>query len=254
MSADVPVPIATPRRLTVPAVVLVVVVFLCFVWGLAMFVLGQRSVEIPVSNPDDAATLAVSGLLRVDHAIANNDFVTARQELTHVQIPGARLQQAMVKLRTDYLQRVEQERSAAVAAEEAAKTPGAIAARLATHLWHMNVPGLAWRDPSLSPASPAPSEQQVVSILPSERLGSEIFVPLARMVHPHQAQRVYALHPTNGLLRSDDAGVTWRRGVAALQNLTGTKLAFTSGDDPSLVIIGETIWLFADRDAAYFTE
>jgi hypothetical protein len=248
MSADVPVPIATPRRLTVPAVVLVVVVLLSFVWGLAMFVLGQRSVEIPVSNPEDAATLAVSGLLRVDHAIANNDFVTAREELTHVQIPGARLQQAMVKLRTDYLQRVEQERSAAIAAEEAAKTPGAIAARLATHLWHMNVPGLAWRDPSLSPESPAPSEQQVVSTLLSERLGSEIFV------HPHQAQRVYVLHPTLGLLRSDDAGVTWRRGVAALQNLTGTKLAFTSGDDPSLVIIGETIWLFADRDAAYFTE
>ena len=256
MSADVPVPVATPRRLTVPAVVLVVVVVLSFVWGLVMFLVGQRSVEIAVANPNDAAVLAVSGLLRVDQGIAQNDFGSAREELTRLQIPGTRLRETIVTLRTDYMQKIEAERAAVVAAVQAEKTPGAIAARLAAHLWQINVPGLAWQDPLLLPptsaTSPVPSEQTVVPVLSSERFGAEIFIPLARIVHPHVAQRVYVLHPTKGLLRSDDAGLNWRTGVAALQRLTGTKLAFTSGEDPALVIIGETIWLFADREAAYF--
>ena len=256
MSADVPVPVATPRRLTVPAVVLVVVVVLSFVWGLAMFLVGQRSVEITVTNPNDAAVLAVSGLLRVDQVIAQGDFVTAREELARLQIPGTRLSQTLVALRTDYMQKIEAERAAVSAAEQIAKTPAAIAARLAAHLWQINVPGLAWQDPLLLPPTSATSavtaEKTVILVLPSERFGAEVFIPLARITHPHVAQRVYVLHPTKGLLRSDDAGVTWRTGVAALQNLSGTKLAFTSGDDPGLVIIGETMWLFADRDAAYF--
>ncbi len=256
MSADVPVPVATPRRLTVPAVVLVVVVVLSFAWGLVMFLVGQRSVEITVTNPNDAAVLAVSGLLRVDQVIAQDDFVTAREELARLQIPGARLQQNIVTLRTEYMQKIEAERAAVVAAEQEAKTPGAIAKRLAAHLWQINVPGLAWQDPLLLPpasaTAPAIEEKTVTSVLSSERFGTEVFIPLARIAHPHVAQRVYVLHPAKGLLRSDDAGATWRTGVAALQHLTGTKLAFTSGDDPGLVIIGETMWLFVDRDAAFF--
>jgi hypothetical protein len=96
-------------------------------------------------------------------------------------------------------------------------------------------------------AVPAPEK-----LLPELILAGETFVPAARISHPTINGRAYALHPRQGLLRSDDGGKTWRVGLGPLQQLTGFQLAFTSGDQPLLQIRGPELWVFADTEAAFF--
>ncbi|HEX3133152.1 MAG TPA: sialidase family protein, partial [Planctomycetota bacterium] len=92
----------------------------------------------------------------------------------------------------------------------------------------------------------------VAPSLPSEQLGDETFVPQARCDHPTIAGRSYALHPTRGLLRSNDGGKHWKPGLEPLTALRGSALSFVSGEQPLLVISGEKTWLFADTEDAFF--
>jgi hypothetical protein len=103
------------------------------------------------------------------------------------------------------------------------------------------------------PTSAVPVITPVKPALPEERLGDQAFVPTARAVHPHIPTRVYALHPERGLLRSDDAGKTWRVGLESLTTVRGNGLAFTGAEDPAVVILGvNAMWIFTDTDPAFF--
>ncbi len=291
--ADAPVPIAPPRRLSVSAVTLVIVLIGGFAWGVAMFVVGRSSVEKNVADPRLAAAEAIAVLHRADQYIEQKDFVAARNQLEQLAPTTDAINAAVKKIRLDRMQHIEAAdaadavaKAAALAAEEAAKKPEAIAARLRALLWEVAVPGLAWHDPNTQavieevkenktePKKTAVTESQTKpnggtpqveeshnitqktltepQPLAAEIFNNESFIPSARVVHPNNGQRVYVLHPQLGLLRSDDGGKKWQRGVSTLQKLTGKQMAFSAGDEPLLVITGEKVWVFADRDPAFF--
>jgi hypothetical protein len=265
----------------------VVILLVGLAWGVIMFVVGRRSVELPKIDSDIAAAQAIGALVRIDQAIAQEDFSSARSDLKQLPIASQRLREAVTDQRLAVMDEKEAARAAAEAAAALAKTPAAIAARLQAHLWHVAIPDLAWHDPATAVEPPvAPPEAQptvkepanvpeqsnpppgaaeqadlpkvpatsVPVVLAAEKLGERTFIPSARVVHPTDKQRVYVLHPSRGLLRSDDGGSSWRLGVAQLEKLTGTHLAFTAGKEPLLVIIGPDLWFFCDRDAAFFVQ
>jgi hypothetical protein len=257
MPSDVTVPPPASRRLTVPAAAAVVLVVVGAAWGVGMFLLGRRSASpVEVVSADGLARIGWAN--RVDHALASDDLSGAASMLEQLNIADDSLSRTAVALRRARLKTLQDEH----AAQLAAASPEAIRRRLASNLRSMVIPGLTWNDPALVPIiAPLPNDPTaavpvitpVKSALPEERLGDQVFVPTARAVHPHISTRIYALHPERGLLRSDDAGKTWRLGLEPLTTVRGNGLAFTGGEDPAVVILGfNTMWVFTDADPAFF--
>ena len=258
MQSDVTVPVPTSRRLTVPAVAVVVLVVVGAAWGVGMFLLGRQSAPpVEVVSADGLARIGWAN--RVDHALANDDFLGASSMLEQLNIADDSLSRTAVALRRTRLKTLQDEHAARLAAA----APEAIRRRLSSNLRSLAIPGLAWNDPALAPAvAPMPSDPAVAvpvltsvkPALPEEKLGDQTFIPIARAIHPHISTRVYALHPERGLLRSDDAGKTWRVGREALTTVRGNGLAFTGGQDPAVVILGlNAMWVFTDADPAFFS-
>ena len=257
MQSDVSVPVPTSRRLTVPAVAVVVLVVVGAAWGVGMFLLGRQSAPpVEVVSADGLARIGWAN--RVDHALASDDFLGASSMLEQLNIADDSLSRTAVALRRTRLKTIQDEHAARLAAA----APEAIRRRLSSNLRSLAILGLAWNDPALAPAvAPMPSDPAVAvpvltpvkPALPEEKLGDQIFIPIARAVHPHISTRVYALHPERGLLRSDDAGKTWRIGREPLTTVRGNGLAFTGGQDPAVVILGlNAMWVFTDADPAFF--
>lgn len=234
-TAPPPVPLPT-RRLLVPAWTLVVALIVALALSTAMFALGRAARSPVVAGDDPAAPLAA--LVRVDTAIAASDVALARQLLEHTVLPAGPAADAALALRRKVITGIEM--TLAVNAE--LNSPAARAKHLAGCLHRLDQSGLAWT--WTPPPTAAPLE--------SSTLGGEPFTPLARIVDPNQSSRVYALHPTKGLLRSGDSGATWRSGLPPLAALTGTALIFTNDPEPLLLVIGAEIWAFAPGDPNFF--
>ena len=257
MPSDVTVPAPASRRLTVPAAAVVVLVVVGAAWGVGMFLLGRQSAPpVEVVSADGLARIGWAN--RVDHALASDDLLGAASMLELLNITDDSLSRTAVALRRTRLKALQDEHAARLTAA----SPEAIRRRLSSNLRSLMVPGLTWNDPALAPVvAPLPNDSAAAvpvitptkPALPEEHLGDQAFVPTARAVHPHISTRVYVLHPERGLLRSDDAGKTWRVGREALSMVRGNDLAFTSGEDPAVVILGvNTLWVFTDADPAFF--
>ncbi len=259
MPSDVTVPSPVSRRLTVPAAAVVVLVVVGAAWGVGMFLLGRRSAPpVEVVSADGLARIGWAN--RVDQALASGDLSSAASFLEQLTISDDSLSRTAVALRRTRLKTLQDEHAARLAAA----APEAIRRRLSSNLHSLVIPGLAWNDPALVTAvAPEPSDPAVAvpvvtpvkPALPEEKLGDQTFIPVARAVHPHISTRVYALHPERGLLRSDDAGKTWRVGLEPLTTVRGNGLAFTGGDDPAVVILGlNAMWVFTDAEPAFFPQ
>ena len=257
MPSDVTVPAPASRRLTVPAAAVVVLVVVGAAWGVGMFLLGRQSAP-PVEVISADALARIGWANRVDQALASGDLSSAALLLEQLSISDDSLSRTAVALRRTRLKNLQDEHAARLA--EA--SPEAVRRRLSSNLRSLAIPGLTWNDPALVPVvaplpnGPAAAVSAITPIkpaLPEERLGDQAFVPTARAVHPHISTRVYALHPERGLLRSDDAGKTWRVGLEPLIAVRGNGLAFTATDDPAVVILGlNAIWVFTDAEPAFF--
>ena len=257
MPSDVTIPAPASRRLTVPAAAVVVLVVVGAAWGVGMFLLGRQSAPpVEVVSADGLARIGWAN--RVDHALASDDLSGAASMLEQLNIADDSLSRTAVALRRTRLKTLHDEHAARLAAA----SPEAIRRRLSSNLRSLVISGLAWNDPALVPAvAPMPSEAAVAvpvvtpekPALPEEKLGDQTFIPIARAVHPHTSTRVYALHPVRGLVRSDDAGKTWRVGLELLTTVRGNGLAFTGGEEPAVVVLGlNAMWVFTDAEPAFF--
>jgi hypothetical protein len=257
MPSDVTVPAPASRRLTVPAAAVVVLVVVGAAWGVGMFLLGRQSAPpVEVVSADGLARIGWAN--RVDQALASGDLSSAASFIEQLTISDDSLSRAAVALRRTRLKSLQDEQAARLAAA----SPEAIRRRLSSNLRSLVIPGLTWNDPALAPIiAPLPNDPAVVvpvitptkPALSEEHLGDQVFVPTARAVHPSISTRVYALHPERGLLRSDDAGKTWRVGLEPLTMVRGNGLAFTATDDPAVVILGvSAMWIFTDTEPAFF--
>jgi hypothetical protein len=232
-----PLPVPAPlRRLLVPAWTLVAAMAAALALGIAMFALGRAARPPLAAGEDPGSSLAT--LVRVDSAL-HSDLALAKQLLDQAALPAGPAGEAAIALRRKEIATLE----AAIAANAALRAPAAVARRLAASLHRLDQSGLAW--------TPAPAVAPAAALEPS-MLEGEPFTPLARIVHPGDPQRVYALHPAKGLLRSADGGSTWRAGIGALAALSGTALAFSNDPEPLLLVFGSEIWAFADQDPAFF--
>jgi hypothetical protein len=88
----VPVPVTSsfkppPRRFRVPVAVLLVVIVGGFLWGLAMFAAGRRTVASAEPPAAVAELAALSRLNRIDQALQARDADTARQLIDETQLP-----------------------------------------------------------------------------------------------------------------------------------------------------------------------
>jgi len=260
MQSDAKVPDPAPRGITVPAVAVVVLVLTGAIWGVGLFLLGRQTAP-PVEVLDSNGAAQLAALNRIDQAIVRGDTADALGQLRTVILPEGPIGQTALALRQARLTALAAER----AAQAEAASPAAVLRRLRTRLWSsvelappaVAVPPSAEQnppDPAVVVPAPAPAAVPTPfsSPLAEEKLGDQPFVPLARILHPTVTGRAYALHPTRGLLRSDDGGKQWRVGLEPLRTLTGTRLAFTQGDAPLLLIIGTPGWIFADDEAAFY--
>jgi hypothetical protein len=293
MPADAPVPLAAPSRSTVPTAVVIIILALGLLWGVGLFLFGRASAA-PSGKPDHETTLiALSGLLRVDQAIARDELTEARHALQQLQLPGEQLGIALTQLRsaaiterekiaseraqmTSERQQFVTERQQAVAererllAEQAAERAAIKAEKDATEKNYRSLPAVAARLATrLSVMERAPFQQAISAAFSSEnKSGNNSDVPTPTVIHwqnkayscqvqithPHHQQRVYAVVENVGLLRSDDAGKTWKRGIDALRNVAAQQAFFTHDREPLLMLIGEQVWFFADQDAYFFHE
>jgi hypothetical protein len=240
-----PLPVPAPlRRLLVPAWTLVVALAAALALGIAMFALG-RAAHPPLAA-GETSDPSLAALVRIDSAL-HSDLALAKQLLDQAALPAGPAGEAAVALRRKQIAALE----AALAANAELRSPAAVARRLAASLHRLDQSGLAWV-PAPAPApNPAAAPAAAPALEPSV-LDGEPFTPLARIAHPGDPQRVYALHPGKGLLRSSDGGATWRTGIGALAALSGTALAFSNDPEPLLLVIGGEIWAFADHDPAFF--
>lgn len=240
----VPPPVPLPvRRLLVPAWTLVAALFVALVMSTVMFALGRSAQRVLVAGGDPAAPLGA--LVRVDTALAAGDAALGRQLLEQIALPAGPAAEAAVALRRKAIAGIE----AAAAVKVEQRSPAAVAKRLANRLHRLDQAGLVLAPPSV----PAPTQPaQPPAPLEPITLAGEPAVPLARIVHPGDPQRAYALHPAKGLVLSSDGGATWRSGLPPLAALTGTALAFSSDPQPLLLVIGAEIWAFADDDPDFF--
>jgi hypothetical protein len=251
-----PAVIPAARRRQVPLAALLAVLAGGFVWGLVMFAAGRGSVPPPVPSHDEAAHL--SYLNRVDQALAKRDAEGARQLLAQPTLAEDQTSLAALALRRTALAALDDH----LRAEAAARTTAAWIARLERHLVRLATappPAAVVPAPTTGPApTPPPVLPPGLTYIPdpteprqpleAQRLDGEPFVPVARIADPTTAKRHYALHPTRGLLRSDDDGVTWRAGLGALAELKGPALRFSPGEHPVLLVLGVEVWSFADED------
>ena len=268
MPSDAKVPDPLPRGLTVPAGAVVVLVLLGAGWGVGMFLLGRQSAPAPEPT-GSSATGHLGWLNRLDQTIAQGDLDDALAQLATPQVPDGPLGQTAVELRRVRVAALAAERAAA---QEAA-SPAAVLRRLHASLWSLDPSRLATILPphpelpppagpptppaveagaTAHPAAPAGEPRPAPAPLAEEKLDGQPFIPLARISHPSLPKRAYAIHPTRGLVRSDDGGVTWRSGLEPLTRVTGARLVFSQGGSPLLIVVGEPLWVFADGPDAYF--
>jgi hypothetical protein len=256
MQSDVKVPDPAPRGVTVPAVAVVVLVLTGAIWGVGLFLLGRQTAP-PVEVLDANSAAQLASLNRIDQAIVRGDPADVLKQLQTLTLPEGPIGQTALELRRARVTALAVER----AAKEAAASPAAVLQRLRANLW--SAVELAPIVPPTPPVAvvekttpaaviPAPAPVIVPPPLPEEKLGDQSFVPLARVDHPTITGRAYAIHPARGLLRSDDGGKHWRVGLEPLTALTGSRLAFTQGEHPLLLIIGTPGWIFADNEDAFF--
>lgn len=244
-AAPPPVPLPV-RRLLVPAWTLVAALLVALVASTAMFALGLSAQGTQPAGEDRDAPLAA--LVRVDTALAAHDAALARRLLEQIALPPGPAADAAVTLRRKAIAGIE----TLAAADAELKSPAAVARRLAKSLYRLDQAGLVVAPaptPAPEPAQPAPP---VLPALEPITLAGEAIVPLARIVHPGDPLRSYALLPAKGLVLSSDGGATWRSGLPPLAALTGTALAFSTGPEPLLLVIGAEVWAFADGDPAFF--
>lgn len=281
MPSDAKVPDPAPRGITVPAGAVVVLVVTGAIWGVGLFLLGRQTAPpVEVMDRDGAAHLA--SLNRIDQAIVRGDQSEILAQIGAATLPDDPIGRTALELRRARVTELavqQKAREAEEAAKRAAASPEAVMQRLQGNLWQlfggaervgkMAFPPIKTIDVPLvettiaedeAPARPAAQPKPVVPQDPPKpalaelTLAGERFVPDAQITHPTIAQRTYALHPSRGLLRSDDGGATWRAGLQPLQELDGFQLWFTSGDNPLLVIHKRngTYWLFNDSEDAFF--
>lgn len=265
MPAAAPVTMPAPRRRQVSVVVLLAALAGGFIWGLAMFVAGRSSVPAPIPSHDEAAHIAY--LTRVDQALIKRDVEGARLLLAGPSLADDQTSTTALAVRRAQLTTLDE----SLRAEAAARTTAAWVAKLDRHLIKLATGALltlpmVTTTTSATPLPAAVSAPALAAIphglvyLPdpseSERelapqtLDGKSFIPSARIAHPSIAKRHYALHPTRGLLRSDDDGMTWRASIGALAGIQGTKLSFSLGEHPVLLVMGQDVWMFADEDGA----
>jgi len=254
MPAVAPVVMPAARRRQVPVAALLVALVGGFIWGLVMFAAGRGSVPPPMVSHDEAAHL--SYLTRVDQALVKRDADAARQLLAQPMLADDQASLAALVLRRAQLVTLDD----SLRAEAAARTTAAWIAKLDRHLVRLAVtPPVAAVVPATGPATTPsvalppgltyisdPTEPK--QVLDAQTLAGDAFVPVARIAHPKIVKRHYALHPTRGLLRSDDDGVTWRAGLGVLAELKGPVLRFSPGEHPVLLVLGAEVWSFADED------
>lgn len=282
MQSDAKVPDPAPRGITVPAAAVVVLVVTGAIWGVGLFLLGRHTAP-PVEVLDHAGTSHLASLNRIDQALVRGDQQEIMAQMAGAVLPDDPLGHTALELRRARLTELAVQQKAREAEEaskrEAASTP-AVLKRLQANLWQLNV-----KDPALigetshlpirsvdvplvgtneeeksEPAKPAdvkpvpppatavPVEKPLTELV----VAGEPFIPDARITHPTITGRAYALHPRQGLLRSDDGGKTWRTGLGPLPQVKGMMLSFTSGDRPLLLIVGREHWVFADTEDAFF--
>jgi len=256
MPSDAKVPDPAPRGITVPAGAVVVLVLTGAIWGVGLFLLGRQTAPA-VEVPDHAGASHLASLNRIDQALVRGDQKEIVMQMAGAVLPDDPLGHTALELR--------RARLTAIAVEQAAKaeaaSPAAVLKRLRANLW-----ASAELAPVIVPAPPLIEATEPASALPvltpvvvptptpllEQTFGDQPFIPLAHVAHPTITGRAYALHPTRGLLRSDDGGKQWRAGLEPLTAVTGTRLAFTQGDQPVLLIIGTPGWIFADGEATFF--
>lgn len=281
MPSDAKVPDPVPRGITVPAGAVVVLVLTGAIWGVGLFLLGRQTAPpVEVLDHDGAAHLA--SLNRIDQAIVRGDQNEILTQIGAATLPDDPIGCTALELRRARMTELavqQKAREAEAAAKRAAASPAAVLKRLQANLWQIfggaervgkqAFPPIVAVDVPLEektsteaqlPVQPAPPPKPVIpqdppkAALAELTLAGERFVPDAQITHPAIAQRAYALHPSKGLLRSDDGGATWRTGLQPLQELSGIQVSFTSGDHPLLVVIKRngTQWLFNDSEDAFF--
>jgi hypothetical protein len=287
MQSDAKVPEPAPRGITVPAVAVVVLVVTGAIWGVGLFLLGRQTAP-PVEVLDRAGSSHLASLNRIDQALVRGDQQEIVTQMANAVLPDDLIGHTALELRRARLTELavqQKAREAEEAARREAASPAAVLKRLHGNLWHFDVDktrmGETSHEPirtsdipidektavgndtdpvpaqvpvSKPPASPdAPASSKPLAEL---TLGGAPFIPDARINHPTIAKRTYALHPQQGLLRSDDGGVSWRVGLAPLQEMRGWMLSFTSGEKPLLHIRarvkGTHSWLFNDAEDAFF--
>ena len=281
MPSDAKVPDPLPRGLTVPAGAVIVLLVTGAIWGVGLFLLGRHTAPpIEVLDRDGAAHLA--SLNRIDQALVRGDQREIVALFSAANLPDDPLGRTALELRRARVTELavqQKAREAEEAAKREAAAPAAVLKRLQANLWDFYggtqrvgkeaFPPIVAVDVPLEektttkvapPVPPAADPKPVIRqdppapALAESTLAGQRFVPVALISHPTIAQRAYALHPSQGLLRSDDGGATWRVGLQPLQELNGFQLWFTSGDHPLLVIYlrNGIQRLFNDCEAAFF--
>jgi hypothetical protein len=288
MPADALAPIAPPSRSTVPTLVVVLVLVFGLLWGIGLFVLGRASVVPATKNQqDEASIMALSAVLRIDNYIAHGQFAEARDALQQLTLPGEAVGVALLQKRKEALQErehmllerkqiadererfaQERERNAKerqriaaeiAAAEQTFRSLPAITARLDKHVHVIPIAQLQQE----FALSAAPSEKLNAEPLPDgqKKLAQPLaaitwqeqtYIPSARVVHPLLSERIYVVVENIGVLRSDDNGKTWQRGVGKLENIIAQRAFFTQGSEPLLIFVGEQAWIFSDQDPYFF--
>lgn len=282
MQSDAKVPDPVPRGITVPAGAVIVLVLTGAIWGVGLFLLGRQTAP-PVEVLDHAGASHLASLNRIDQALVRGDQQEIVTQMASAVLPDDQLGRTALELRRARVTELAVQQKAREAEEaatrEAASTP-AVMKRLQANLWQLYV-----KDPARSgetshqpirrvdvplvetpeeersapatqaevkPVSPSPAPLPSGKPLAELVLAGEPFIPDARITHPTIPGRAYALHPRQGLLRSDDGGKTWRVGLGPLPQMKGMMLSFTSGDRPLLQIWGGEHWVFADTEDAFF--
>ncbi|MBA3698470.1 MAG: hypothetical protein H0W78_06425 [Planctomycetes bacterium] len=263
MQSDAKVPDPAPRGITVPAGAVIVLVLTGAIWGVGLFLLGRQTAP-PVEMRDRDGASHLASLNRIDQALVRGDDAEILAMMATATLPNDPLGQTALELRRARLTEVVMQRKAReaeAAAKAEAASPAAVLRRLraslstSTHLTPPALPAVPAVVPTaIEPSSaPVPSPPHVPApVLAEEQLGDHPFIPVARLAHPTITGRAYALHPSRGLLRSDDGGKQWRVGLEPLTSVTGVRLAFTEGDQPVLLIIGTPGWIFSDSEVAFF--
>lgn len=256
MQSDAKVPDPAPRGITVPAGAVIILVLTGAIWGVGLFLLGRQTAP-PVEVLDRAGATHLASLNRIDQALVRGEEAEILAMMANATLPNDPLGQTALELRRARLTEVVMQRKAReaeAAAKREAASPTAVLRRLRASLstsMHLVPPALP-AVPAVEPATAPVTPPVPAPALAEERLGDQPFIPVARITHPTITDRVYALHPQRGLLRSDDGGKQWRVGLEPLTNVTGVRLAFTEGEQPLLLIIGTPGWIFNDSEAAFF--